>query len=127
MTSWSLPDRRITQEQIHLYANVSGDHNPLHIDESYAKRTRFGGTIAHGMMALAFISELMTQTFGALWTASGELDVSFVGPVRPGDVISTVADLVSEDERAGLMELNVSCRNQTGATVIAGQARIGPQ
>ena len=53
--------RSITQEKIQRYAEASGDFNPIHVDEEYARRSPFGGTIAHGMLALAYISSMITD------------------------------------------------------------------
>src|SRR6266542_3225267 len=78
----------ITQEKINRYADASGDHNPLHIDPEFAMRTQFGGTVAHGMLVLAYISEMMTGAFGKWWDAAG-LKVRFRGPARPGDTVTT--------------------------------------
>ena len=65
----SLPTvvKHITQKDINLYAEASGDFNPIHIDETFAAQTPLGGTIAHGMLILAYISEMMTTAFGKSW------------------------------------------------------------
>ena len=52
-------EREVTEERIRAYAEASGDHNPVHLDHEYAKTTQFGGIIAHGMLSMAFVSELM--------------------------------------------------------------------
>ncbi len=57
-------EKRLSQEQIGLYADAARDHNPIHVDEAFARSTPFGGTIAHGMLVLASISEMMTSAFG---------------------------------------------------------------
>jgi len=123
-TKLTLPDRVIAQEYINRYAKASGDMNPLHIDPDFARKTRFGGTIAHGLMSVAFISALMTKSFGHAWASSGELDVSFLAPVRSGDTIETAAEIVSLDDTSGRIELKVYCKNQEGKSVIAGTASI---
>ena len=62
----NLPElkRRVTQEHINLYASASGDFNPIHIDPEFAKKTSLGGTVAHGMLVMAYLSEFMTESFG---------------------------------------------------------------
>ena len=62
----SLPQvlKHISQEKINRYAEASGDFNPIHVDENFAKKTPLGGTIAHGMLILAYISQIMTAAFG---------------------------------------------------------------
>ena len=59
--------RALTQAMLNAYADASGDHNPIHIDEAFAKTTPMGGTIAHGMLVLSLISEMMTAAFGERW------------------------------------------------------------
>ena len=82
--------RTITQDRLTAYAEASGDDNPLHLDREFAAGTRFGGIIAHGMLTLAFISEMMTAHLGRAWLTGGSLRVRFKGaptsaiPCRPG-------------------------------------------
>jgi len=73
----------ITQEKINLYAEASGDFNPIHIDESFAAKTPLGGTIAHGMLNLAYVSEMMTSAFGR----AGFLVVSFEQSLKSRHVL----------------------------------------
>ena len=62
---------------LNAYADASGDYNPIHIDEAFAKTTPMGGTIAHGMLVLSFISEMMTGAFRTAWLSTGTLEVRF--------------------------------------------------
>ncbi len=81
-------EKDIDQEKILRWARLSGDFNRLHVDPEYARQTRFGGTIAHGPLSLAFLNELMMECLGIGWAAGGKLlDVRFVAPIRPGDRI----------------------------------------
>ena len=75
---FTLPAKNVTQEMINHYADAAEDHNPLHIDPEFAKTTRYGGTIAHGMLSVAFIQELMIHTFGRDWLTSGVIETSFM-------------------------------------------------
>ena len=79
----------VTQELINKYSEASGDYNPIHIDKRFAKKSRFGGTIAHGMLVAAFISEMMTMAYGMDWVRSGKLKLRFKSPVRPGEKVFT--------------------------------------
>jgi acyl dehydratase len=75
----------VTQDTINAWARLSGDQNPLHVSEEYARTTRFGGTIAHGHYTLALIEELLYAEHGAAWLTGGLLrDVRFTAPIRPG-------------------------------------------
>lgn len=116
----------LTQAQIDVYAEVSGDHNPIHIDPAYAASTPFGGTIAHGMLVLAFLSEVMTRAFGEAWLSGGRLKVRFRAPARPGDTITAEGEVRRVSERAGghLVECGLRCRNQRGEDVITGEATV---
>lgn len=115
--------KRLSQEQIGRYADAVGDHNPIHIDEAFARATPFGGTIAHGMLVLASISEMMTAGFGDAWLASGKLRVRFRAPARPSDTITASAEpQVARD--GGALVYAVECRNQDGALLISGTAKV---
>lgn len=75
----------LDQGAIDLWAELSGDRNPLHVDPVYAAASRFGSTIAHGQLALAFVSELFGRELGGSWGRHGVLsDVRFRAPLLPG-------------------------------------------
>jgi len=125
--------RQVTQEGIRRYAEASGDYNPIHIDEEYARTTPFGGTIAHGMLVLAYLSEMMAAVFGLDWLAGGRLKVRFRAPARPGDTLTARA----EPRRARLpdgqarqvdgervFEYSIECSNQRGEALISGTAEV---
>ena len=77
--------RAISQEQLIAYSAASGDDNPLHLDSALAAGTRFGEIIAHGMLTLAFLSEMLTSELGERWLTSGSLRVRFKGAAYLGD------------------------------------------
>ena len=91
--------KHITQENINLYAEASGDFNPIHIDESFAARTPLGGTIAHGMLSLAYVSEMMTSAFGQNWLSEGKLRAKFKEPARPGDTLTINGKIICLEQR----------------------------
>ena len=118
--------RDITQQDINLYASASLDFNPIHIDEEFAKKTPLGGTIAHGMLVLAYISHMMTVNFGRAWLNGGYLNARFKTPARPGDrltVSGSVRRLEKTDSRL-LVKCEVLCRNQNGETIISAEAAV---
>ncbi|ORU90826.1 MAG: transcriptional regulator [Cycloclasticus sp. symbiont of Poecilosclerida sp. M] len=90
----------VDQAMIDAYADASGDINPLHIDPEFAKTTFFGGTIAHGLLTLAFVSRVLSQWNWQGWAYGGELDVVFLGPVRPGDEVRVSGALELIEQRA---------------------------
>ena len=116
--------RAIIQRNINLYAQASQDFNPIHIDEEFAKKTPLGGTIAHGMLILAYISQMMTLAFERDWLAGGKLHVRFKTPARPGDTITVSGKIVKleKKEEQTLVNCDVLCRNQKGEVVITGEA-----
>jgi 3-hydroxybutyryl-CoA dehydratase len=124
----SLPgiSRSISQANINRYAEASRDFNPIHIDEEYARNTPLGGTVAHGMMVLAYVSQMMTAAFGRSWLCGGKLDVRFRAPARPGDTITVSGKIaaVQRDEGQSRVTCDVLCQNQGGESVITGVAEV---
>lgn len=118
--------KHITQKDINLYAEASGDFNPIHVDEAFAAQTPLKGTIAHGMLILAYMSEMMTLAFGNNWLEGGKLSVRFKAPARPEDTITTTGKIDSIEHKEGITHVNciLECCNQKGETVIAGGAVV---
>jgi 3-hydroxybutyryl-CoA dehydratase len=124
----SLPllSKIITQQKINLYAEASGDYNPIHIDESFAAQTALGGTIAHGMLILAYLSELMTQAFGLNWISGGTLSIRFKSPARPGDTVtvSGTIDTIEHEKECTNVNCSLACHNQQGEIIVTGNAMV---
>jgi 3-hydroxybutyryl-CoA dehydratase len=114
--------RVLTQERIDAYADASGDHNPIHVDAEFARATPFGGAIAHGMLVLGLIGEMMRGAFGDAWSSSGKLKVRFKAPTRPGDTVTASATLAKES--ADGAEYAVRCASQSGEVLIEGRASV---
>jgi 3-hydroxybutyryl-CoA dehydratase len=115
---------QVSQSQLGRYADASGDHNPLHLDPAFAAGTPYGRTIAHGMLVLAFLSEMLTDAFGMAWLTGGKLNVRFRAPVYPGDVVTTDGRLRSTPGNEQKAIYNVACKNQRGEQVITGDATV---
>jgi acyl dehydratase len=124
----SLPKvkKNIVQGNINLYAKASGDFNPIHIDAEYARKTPLGGTVAHGMLILAYLSQMMTDAFGHNWLLGGRLNVRFRAPARPGDVITISGNIrkIEKEDGYQMIDCNVLCSNQNDEPVITGDARV---
>lgn len=120
-------EKNVTHAQVHAYADAAGDHNPIHLDESFAKQTPFGRTIAHGMLVLAFISEMMTRAYGETWLTSGSLKVRFRAPVYIGQKVFTFGILKGDDSLSEHQAVvyKVGCRDSSGEEVISGEATLG--
>jgi 3-hydroxybutyryl-CoA dehydratase len=125
----SLPSivKTITQRQLQEYAQASGDFNPLHLDAEFATATQFGGIIAHGMLTLAFISEMMLSAFGTAWLESGALKVRFKGAAYVGDQVETWGRITREEQQPHYRRLVCSvgvCRRESGEEIISGTATL---
>lgn len=113
----------ISQEQIDRYAEVSGDYNPIHVDQEAAAASEFGGTIAHGPIALQTFFRSLTELSGGQAPPPGTaVKVTFRAPVRPGDTVHS--ELREREDNDGTTAIAVECVNQDGTTVIAAQANI---
>ncbi len=114
----------LTQETIDGYARASGDFNPIHVDPAFAASTPFGGTIAHGMLLLAYLSEMMTAAFGRAWLAGGRLKVRFKGVARPGDTLTVRGRIERVQDEGRRLFAAVECVNQEGQVLVAGDAEV---
>jgi 3-hydroxybutyryl-CoA dehydratase len=117
-------EKDIDQDRILRWAKISGDFNRLHVDQEYAKQTRFGGTIAHGPLSLAFLNELMMDAFGMGWAAGGRLlDVRFIAPIRPGERIrigGQIRQIVEEKEKLSV-ECDLFIEKPNGEKAVIGR------
>ena len=119
--------KTIRQEQLRVYSRVSGDHNPLHLDPNFAATTRFGGVIAHGMLILAFISEMMAGAFERAWLETGALRVRFKGAAYLGDRVQAQGRVTKQESLSQGSKLScaVVVRNQeNGQELISGTASV---
>ena len=119
--------KTITQEQLDAYAEVSGDRNPLHLDAEFAATTMFCGIIAHGMLTLAFISEMMAVVFDKAWLETGGLRVRFKGAAYLGDRVETRGRVAKEEPAAkeGRLSCDVAVHNpDNGQDLISGTATV---
>jgi 3-hydroxybutyryl-CoA dehydratase len=115
-------DREITDELIRRFAEVSGDYNPIHLDEEFAKTTRFGQRIAHGMLGGAFISGVLGYELNVRKIVYMNQKMKFIAPVFIGDTITTTAKIINIREDKPIVTIETVCVNQTGETVIKGEA-----
>ncbi|MBI4757502.1 MAG: MaoC family dehydratase [Chloroflexi bacterium] len=116
--------KTITESDVVMYAGLSGDFNPLHVDEEYAKTSRFGGRIAHGLLTTGLISAVVGMKLpgpGAIYLSQ---QLKFTGPVRIGDTITAVAQVAGWLPEKRIVTLKTDCFNQRGEQVIAGEAAL---
>ena len=118
--------KQITQEAISEYAVASGDMNPIHVDQEFAARSQFGGTIAHGMMVAASVSEMMSAEFGMDWIESGRLKLRFRVPIYPGSEVIAYGQVKRVRAADGGSEIvcSVGVRNESGEESVTGEATV---
>ena len=116
--------RLVTDELIRQFAEVSGDYNPIHLDEEFAKNTRFGKRIAHGMLSGAFISAVLGNEFRDMKIVYLSQTMKFTAPVFIGDTITTTATVTNIREEKQIVTCETICTNQTGQTVVTGESKI---
>ena len=129
--------KQLSQQQVNEYADASDDHNPIHVDEAFAAASPLGGTIAHGMLVLATISEMMAASLGEAWLTNGKLKVRFRAPARTADTVTASAKALTASAKAltasatpqesadgAAYRYVVECRNQDGEVLISGTAQV---
>ena len=113
----------VSQETINSYADLSGDYNPIHVDEAAGAASEFGGTIAHGPIALQTFFRSLTEWLGTTAPPAGtEIKIVFRAPTRPGDTIH--CELRERDDDGEAIEIATECVNQDGTTVIGAKTSI---
>ncbi len=124
------PARTITEADVVAFAGLSGDYNPLHTDEEYAKGTMFGGRIAHGLLVLSIASGLASRLGfleGTVLAFLG-LDWKFREPVRAGDTVHVEATIAAKKAMprlgGGIVDIEMEVRNQEGAVAQKGTWRL---
>ena len=118
--------KTVSETDVYLFAGVSGDFNPAHINEQYASGTYFGKRIAHGLLSAGFLSAVLANQLPGPGTIFLSLSIRFQAPVFIGDTItarSEVAQINSEKHR---VTMNLTCINQEEKQVLEGEAVLSP-
>ena len=118
--------KTITEKDINDFAKVTGDFNPLHLDQGYAEKTIFKGRIAHGLLSVGLLSSILGNILPGHGTIYLSHDIKFLAPVRIGDTITAkveVIEVVPEKNRA---KFRTTCMNQDGKIVVDGIAWAMP-
>ena len=114
----------ITDEMIRGFADLTGDTNPVHLDEAYAAGTRFGRRIAHGMIAAGLISATLANDLPGPGTVYLSQTLQFKAPVYPGDTITTTVEIKSVRLDKPIVTLRTVCANQNDVVVLEGEAVV---
>jgi len=116
--------RTVTQEQIGAYAEASGDVNPIHVNEEFARMVGLPGTIAHGMLNMAILTEAVSRWAGGSDNVAS-IRCRFSKPLLPGDTITCTGRVVEVDEAAGTATLEAGATSDRGDTVLSnGRATV---
>ena len=117
-------ERTITDDDIVRFAEVSGDRNPVHLDEEYAAHSPFGQRIAHGFL----IGSLISAAIGMDLPGPGSIylgqTLKFVAPVHIGDTVTVSVEVIKVREDKRLITLRTDCTNQNGTLVLTGEAVV---
>ena len=116
--------KRIDETDIQVFADLTGDYNPVHLDEAFAKTTRFGRRIAHGMLSASLISAVLANKLPGEGSVYLGQTLQFVAPVFPGDEITARVTVKEIREDKPIVKLETICTNQSGAIVIRGEATV---
>jgi acyl dehydratase len=114
----------ITDEMIRAFADLTGDSNPVHVDDAYAAGTRFGRRIAHGMIAAGLISATLADDLPGPGTVYLSQTLQFRAPVYPGDTITTTVEVKSVRSDKPIVTLATTCKNQNDVVVLEGEAVV---
>jgi acyl dehydratase len=118
----ALAKESITRVQLARYASASGDYNPIHIDEPYAQAAGMGGVIAHGMLSMGFLGQMVARWAGPATVV--RLEARFRSIVRPGDALTVRGTVVEKNDADRTVRVRLRCENQDGVTVTDGSAVV---
>ena len=118
--------KTISESDVYLFAGITGDHNPAHVNEEASKQTAFGGRIVHGIISAGLISAVLAMKLPGPGTIYLGQELKFTKPVRFGDTVTatcTVSEILAEKN---IIKLYTICTNQAGEVVIKGVATVMP-
>jgi len=117
-------EKTITEKDVNLFAEVSGDFNPVHTNEEFAKQTRFKRRIAHGMLAASLVSRVIGTKMPGPGTIYLSQTLNFKAPVYFGDTISAEVEIIEKIDAKNFAKLKTVCTNQTGTVILEGEALV---
>lgn len=118
--------KTVTDADIYLFAGVTGDLNPAHIDETYAQGTFFKTRIAHGMLSAGFVSAVIGTRLPGPGTVYMRQTLEFLAPVRIGDTVTAMVEVIEKIEAKKHVRLKTTCVNQEGEKLLDGEALVSP-
>ena len=118
--------KTISESDIYLYAGITGDQNPAHINESYARETFFKTRIAHGMLCAGLISAVLGNKLPGYGTIYIRQELNFLAPVGIGDTVTAQVEVIEIMSAKNRVRLKTDCFNQDGVQIIDGEAVVSP-
>lgn len=118
--------KTITETDVYLFAGITGDFNPMHVNEEFAKKTIFGKRIAHGGLATGLIAPVLGMKLPGLGTVVTKLSVWFTAPVYFGDTITATVEVVEKTEEKKRIKMKLIWTNQINLQVAGGEATVIP-
>ncbi|MGB3245086.1 MAG: MaoC family dehydratase [Sulfitobacter sp.] len=115
--------KEVTDEDIEMFATVSTDRNPVHLDDDYAQDTIFQGRIAHGMLTAGLISAVIGEQLPGHGTVYLGQSLKFLAPVRPGDVVYAEVKVTEIDPGRRIVKMDCHCSVE-GKKVLVGEATV---
>lgn len=116
--------KTFTDEDVRQFAQITGDKNPIHLDESYAASSRFGRRIVHGILTAGLISQLLGNELPGRGTLYMGQTLKFKAPVFLGDIVTATVEVVKIRADRGIITLDTTCTNQDGEVVLEGEAVV---
>jgi 3-hydroxybutyryl-CoA dehydratase len=116
----------ITEDVINDFAKATGDYNPIHLDQTYAEKTRFKGRIAHGALSIGYISSVLANLLPGSGSIYLSQEATFLAPVRIGDIITAKVEVLELIPQKNRVKFKTTCTNQKGEVVVDGIAWAMP-
>ncbi len=114
--------RLFTDEDVRLYADLSTDHNPVHLDEDFAKQTQFGQRIVHGMLVSSLFSALLGEHLPGHGTIYMSQNIQFKAPVYLNTPVIATVEIVNIREGKPIVTLQTTCVDESGKVLVTGEA-----
>jgi 3-hydroxybutyryl-CoA dehydratase len=113
-----------TDEAVRIFAQVSGDDNPIHLDDAYAQGTPFGRRLVHGILTASLISATIANDLPGRGSIYMSQTLKFTAPVFIGDTVTATVEVIDFRERRRIVTLQTTCTNQDGKVVLTGEAVV---
>lgn len=115
--------RTITEDDVNTFGELSGDLNPLHMDEQFASKTPFGRRVVHGMFTAALVSATHTSLTGPGYVYVGQ-ELNFKGPVHIGDTLTVSVTVVEKKTAKSILVMETKVTNQNGQLILDGKSAL---